>query len=576
MFEKQPTYDQTLTVTARRAARAGVRVEVELGPSDDPGWLIPGLFYGSNRPADCARPYPRFGSGGDALTSEQWSFRADRAATPAVFAWDREGGVALATSESSPLGLTGLGFGLRDGRPHVALLFPYCEEPVRYDGSPQAQPPVATTYAFAAGETVELSFTVYRLGRDRAEFTRVLRDRHARTPAVDASWVSVEEAAELAAHGLYTWHYRAGPPARLAETAAFDRELTGGALDREAMHVAWISGAPSACALLAHGRRTARLDYVRAANAVLDTICAHRAPCGSLWGQWSPARGWSGGWTGDPHRLHARTLGEAATFLVRAGRRAAVADTLAMALAGQRADGMLPSSFDARDGSAWDHRTSAGLAFVPALLETGHVRAAERAGDRYLDDLARLFVHGAPEDVDSAPTSEDGYVALMAYVALARHDRRWLDAARQAADWMLSFRYTYDVSFDPRTVLGAYGFRTRGGDQASPCNQHLHSYGLICLPELSWLADALGDDYYRASADENLACFRQFVARADGDFGARRGMVSERYHQTDCFAPKGMLLGLSHAWCLGLLLHACETTLARAAAPVYQPARRAL
>jgi hypothetical protein len=234
-----------------------------------------------------------------------------------------------------------------------------------------------------------------------------------------------------------------------------------------------------------------------------------------------------------------------------------------MALAAQRADGLLPCSVDARDGSAWDYRTSAGLAFVPALVEAGHVRAAERAGERYLADLERLFLHGAPEDVDSAPTSEDGYVALMAYAALARHDPRWLDAARRAADWMLSFRYTYDVGFDARTILGAYGFRTRGGDQASPCNQHLHSYGLICLPELRWLAEALDDDYYRASADENLACFRQFVARADGDFGARRGMVSERYYQTDCFAPQGMLLGLSHAWCAGLLLYACEATLVR-------------
>jgi hypothetical protein len=295
---------------------------------------------------------------------------------------------------------------------------------------------------------------------------------------------------------------------------------------------------------------------VRAATAVLDTICGHRAPCGSLWGQFSPERGWSGGWTGDRHRLHARTLGEAATFLGRAGRPET--PTLAMALAGQRDDGMLPSAFDARDGSAWDYRTSAGLAFVPALVDAGHADAAARAGERYLADLDRLFVHGAPEDVDSAPTSEDGYVALMAYVALARRDPGWLDAARRAADWMLSFRYTYDVGFAPGTVLGDHGFRTRGGDQASPCNQHLHAYGLICLPELRWLAGALDDDYYRASAEENLACFRQFVARADGDFGARRGMVSERYHQTDCFAPHGALLELSHAWCAGLLLLACE------------------
>jgi hypothetical protein len=52
------------------------------------------------------------------------------------------------------------------------------------------------------------------------------------------------------------------------------------------------------------------------------------------------------------------------------------------------------------------------------------------------------------------------------------------------------------------------------------------------------------------------------VAREDGDFNAYKGMVSERYYQTECFQPKGMLLTLSHAWCVGVLLLACEQTLA--------------
>jgi hypothetical protein len=43
-------------------------------------------------------------------------------------------------------------------------------------------------------------------------------------------------------------------------------------------------------------------------------------------------------------------------------------------------------------------------------------------------------------------------------------------------------------------------------------------------------------------------------------------MVSERYYQTACFQPKGMLLTLSHAWSVGVTLLACEVSLiARAA-----------
>ncbi|MFL6018844.1 MAG: hypothetical protein ACJ74V_15065, partial [Gaiellaceae bacterium] len=140
---------------------------------------------------------------------------------------------------------------------------------------------------------------------------------------------------------------------------------------------------------------------------------------------------------------------------------------------------------------------------------------------------------------------------VMAFVAL----EDW-DNARRAADWALTFRYSYDVAFDARTTLGRLDFRTRGADTASPANQHLHAFGLVCLPELMRLGEPYG-----ASALQNLECFRQFVARHDDDFGARRGMAVERYFQTDCFGPKGEIDPLSHAWSIGVLLLACEALL---------------
>jgi hypothetical protein len=75
------------------------------------------------------------------------------------------------------------------------------------------------------------------------------------------------------------------------------------------------------------------------------------------------------------------------------------------------------------------------------------------------------------------------------------------------------------------------------------------------------LAHATGDDHYLDTTRENLACFRQFIAREDGDFDAYKGMASERYFQTDCFQAKGMLLTLSHAWSVGVLLYGCEEAL---------------
>jgi hypothetical protein len=291
---------------------------------------------------------------------------------------------------------------------------------------------------------------------------------------------------------------------------------------------------------------------------VLDHVAANLTPGGTFWSQWTAERGWTTGWHPDRSRLHARTLADATLFMLRAGGRweAAARSNVAVARRTQRDDGALPAAHhvDTGDAVAWEG--TAGLAWIPALVAAGELEAARAAGEYYRRFVDAEFLFGAPEDVDLAPMSEDGSAAVMAYVAL----EDW-ETAQRAADWMLTFRYTYDVAFSPHTILGHYAFRTRGADQASPANQHLHSFGLVCLPELVRLARATDDDYYFTRARENLDCFRQFIAREDGDFGAYRGMATERYFQTDCFAAKGMLLGLSHAWSVGVLLYACEVAL---------------
>jgi hypothetical protein len=546
------TTSVTATRTAARPVEAGLRVELRLPPTGDPAWLVPGVFYGDNRAAGCARLYPRFvphGTNVAAMEADAWSFRADRCATPAAFA---RGG-ALVTTEESPLGQSGVGFAYEDGRPVLRLHFPYREEPLRYDGSEQPAPPDVRVHRWQPGETHTIEFERF----DDRPYADVLRHVHTRSRAgADPAWVSPDEAAELAAWGLYRWHYRPDP-ARLLETAAFDRHALGELGDRDAMHVSWVSGAPYAYALLRHGLRCGRDDYVGAGASVLDHIASGLTPGGTFWAQWTLARGWTTGWHRDPSRLHARTLADATLFMLRAARldprpewEAAAHSNLDVACRTQRGDGALPAAHHVDTGEAVSWEGTAGLAWIPALVEGGRFDEARRAGGYY-----RRFdaFCGAPEDVDLAPTSEDGAAAVMAFVAL----EDW-QAARRAADWMLTFRYSYDVAFSPNTILGRYSFRTRGADQASPVNPHLHSFGLICLPEMVRLARATGDDYYLETTRDNLACFRQFIAREDGDFNAYRGMATERYYQTNCFQPKGMLLTLSHAWSVGVLLYACE------------------
>lgn len=584
--------DVELAVTSLgdAAVDASIGVGLRLAGTSTPWLLIPGLFYGENRPAECRRLFPRWQLGAaDAarFVSDRWAFRSDRAATPLVLASDGRWTVALMTAETSEVGTTGLAFAADGASTDIGLFFPYHEQPVVYDGSDRPRPGAVAFHRFAPGETCTLRYRVYAAGPERFAFAPILRDAHARLASASPvrPWVSSGDAAALAAEGLLRWHYHADEGA-IFETAAFERAGDGVADvpgDRAAMHVAWLSGIPTAFALILHGRRTARDAAVAAGTRVIDNIATHLAPAGTFWGQWTRAGGWGKGWAPGVDAVHARTLGEAALFLGRVARLeggfnvrhpewdAALRANLAFAAGRQRDDGALGSAYDARTGGVLAWTGAAGLAWVPALVEGARqldvpawLEAARAAGAFYASFVDAAFIHGAPEDVDLAPSSEDGYVALMAYVALMEsatdeeERSRWRELARKAAEWMLTFRYAYDVAFEPTTLLATYRYASRGADQASPANQHLHVYGLICTPELVRLGRALGDGWYGTRAAEHFAAARQFIARSDGDFNARRGMAPERLYQTDCFGPKGAIGPLSHAWVLGLLLYASE------------------
>src|SRR4051812_41471292 len=80
-LELQQGSDGTAAIVATSIAsepiEAGVRVELRLERTDDPQWLVPGVFYGENRPQGAKRRYPRFVPGRadrEAMESDAWSF----------------------------------------------------------------------------------------------------------------------------------------------------------------------------------------------------------------------------------------------------------------------------------------------------------------------------------------------------------------------------------------------------------------------------------------------------------------------------------------------------------------------
>lgn len=566
-----------------RAVRVGIRWA--FSAESPPRWLVPGMFYGENRPAESARLYPRFaprpGPGDDRFTAASWAFRGDRLPAPAVLALPAGGGWhGLSMPAEGSHGQSGVAFGFdaEQKTAWIGLNAPFVEAPVAYTTGVREPAYEAETVFLAPGAVLDLTFYTYAgaFGSHGYDpFVRYLYREYAPSAPLNP-WMGIADAAELSAFGLYRWHYAPADRA-LYETVAFDREGYDG--DRRHMHVGWVSGAPYAYALLRHAGRTGNAAYREAAVAVLDHIAEGMAPAGILYGEWTKEGGFGPGWTGASGAVHTRTVGEAVWFLLRAlleeraaGREHAAWETVVRGhldfLAEIERGGNLGTYYDPETRGRvirWDG--SGGLIWIPVLTaaaaafrEPGLQAMAARCGRFYGAAVESGELYGAPEDVDRSPSSEDGYNAIIAYVHLyeATGDHEWLRLARMSAAWTLTFRWTHNLRFSPETILGAYDFRTRGADLASPANNHLHSYGLLAVPECLRLAEYAEDPYLKARTRDHVACFLQFVARRDGDFNALRGMVGERYYQTDWAQAKGKILGLSHAWCVGLVLYAAE------------------
>ena len=581
------SWEFRLSVTNRtgQASDCSIQAEFEVVDQGVPRWMVPAMFYKHNRPESCVRQYPRFDpKGGDSrqFVSNEWHFASDRAALPAAFCWTDHLLTAMVVPPTFRHGMTGIGFAGDGKRTRLMANFPEREEPVRYASfAPSGSQPHVGTVTLDPGEETELRFWIYAAPPDLHGYDPVVRAFYNswRKQYSDNPWVTAPEANELAAYGLLQWHYEAEQSV-LYETCAFDSYYGKGPkqVGRPHMHVSWVSGIPYAFALLWYGCETNSNEHRTAGQAVIDKVCREGlAPCGGFWSQWTAESGWGTGWNPNPDWLQSRTMAEATLFLIRAiaferaqGREhpewlAAAESNLQFALRVQREDGNFGSYYHKDSGQVEEWDGAGGLLWIAALLEGQAIapsfplrEAAVRAGEYYARFVEDEYIYGAPEDVHLTPTSEDGYNAIIAYVALyeALSEQRWLDLARRAADWTMTFRYAYNVAFPEHTMLRQYDFRTLGADMASVANNHLHNYGLVCHPELLKLWHWTQDGYYLDRALDHLLCFHQFIARRDGDFGARKGMVPEQWYQTDWTHPKGSVLPLAHAWCAGLILYA--------------------
>ncbi len=583
-------FDLQLEYLGRTPTSISAKLQWAIQGTPPAKFMVPGFFYGLGRPAGYrGHPYPRLDpAGGDAddLVSNQWGFRADRASHTTVLAWTDTACVGLAAEPTFGGQPVGLELGITNGQGWLALSFPNEEFPRSYALTDDGWYPA--NYAVRSvqpGQEITLTNWVYVSNPDPHAYDPLVRWTYARSRASSdlRPWFDATSAAGLAATGIARWH--ADPDRHVLFEAVWFDEVPGQSrIARRQEHVAWVSGVPTALAVARFARETGDTRLATIATGVIDRIATEAVgPAGVFWSDWIDGRGWGSGWSPVAGWIQARTPAEATLFLLRAyaeelalGRAhprwlEAARDNLMFVMRVQNADGNFGAYYRASDGQVVDWSGSAGLLWAAALVEGWRVtgdqvllQAARRGGNYYAAQVAQATLRGAPEDADLTTSSEDGYNALLAYMALYRSDTtersRWLELARQSANWMLTFRFAYNVSFADDTLLGTLDFATRGGDLASPRNNHLHVYGLICLADLLDLWETTRDLYYLERARDALLFSWQTIARYDGDFGAGQGMMTEQWFQTDWIGIKGDMERISHVWSLGMVLHGWYAT----------------
>jgi hypothetical protein len=585
----------------------------------EPFWCIPGLFWGDNQQDSTGQYYPRFRAGMDAprrFESSFWEFSVARAAQPVAAMFDGVGWWILQVTPAAGDLCASVGFEYEHGRPVLVASLPASERPYRNAGHDYTMPVIGSSTSDHARKIIWAVRALRLEGGCSSLLDFLQTNYHAQE---DRAFILPEaDYAGATRNALMNWHYHPGDH-YFRYTVAFDRvgqqiaETMGASLDRHEMALGWVSGWVVFEALIEYAVKRDDAQALQAVEAVWKNLTDSGliSPSGYWWTRFAPSRGrlpgifdskspggFDGNWMPDPDHLHMRTLGDAVWRTARSLRRHGKALSFSTALqdqviaqATQVADlagrgWPLPLSVDARTGEpAGLHGTAAMIwisvwAELAAMGQWNDTALIAQGLDHYRADVESGQLFGAPEDVGECVTSEDIYIAVNAYLDGYRVTRRPsdLETALQAARWIYIWRKSFNHSLDPRTIVGVYQLKSRGGDLASFKNNHLHLYGLDVEESLLELATLTGDRRWRELADDHWRFAAQLTPVVDGQFNAYEGMVTEQFYFIDWSAlgnsvrlfeederrsnydvgphyrNHGNLAGFSHAWCTAFVL----------------------
>ena len=246
---------------------------------------------------------------------------------------------------------------------------------------------------------------------------------------------------------------------------------------------------------------------------------------------------------GEPNVARERELFELLDWYTNAARR--------------RSDGLYPLAWSASGEVLPGAVVTAGALSVAALAEASELPDGARfigVAQELMNAHAAAFlekggVHPCSSALDSGcEDMESGMFLLIAARTLyrvqvarkadAKELAKVLGWAGHAADWVLTWAYTWNVPLLPGTLLGDAGFKTRGLSDVSVQNRHLHVFSAAA--EIAAFAKLLDADpgafagLYRDQARRMLAPVIETIARPGKLWGMDEpGEQTEQYNQTN-------------------------------------------
>lgn len=534
--------------------RALLKVRVRMLPGEAPRGtflVLPALWYGDNEAWNKAIPYPK-GLGKD------WSFRADGSPCPAVILSGKRAAYSLGLESELDVWVKrpghddvwGLGFERALQEPTAVLTYPAQEIPRSYPFGRKLRAPQTPRATFQKGQVLRFRLLHQAGPADRAFHAKVWRSRAegvARVLAYPVDPLRLDETASLFTRCLKTSHWREGQ--------GFSHRH-----DINEIFSGWCGGFAAAYAAIRWADIQGDAEFRRMGETMADFICREGiSPSGIFYsehflGRWFEKTVWGKG-RGIPMRnpsegscyLSLLLEYEQALGRPRASWREALVSNLDAVLGWMRPDGALPQEVDGKTGKplSWIGTTPgtwAGALAVFSRIDFNRKRAgrylaaAQKIGAYYLKNYveAERYI-GGPYDTFMAPNMEDPYNLLLAYGELHRSTgrKRWLQAAKRAADHLLSWRYLYDARFPDGTICRREKVRTYAMSPASVSNKHIQNWDSLAGPHLLYLTKETGDPLYADQAVQHLRASTQLVQKGQLPKGIPPGGQSEQWYATE-------------------------------------------